>query len=479
MSHCSIVPPYLLDALAGSPDQELARRAGESLRLDERHRSGRSPQATGRPAPSARPESTPETAGPHPNRIIGDAAGQTLTPGTIVRREGEPVTDDIAVTEAYDALGLTWTMWHQVFGRDSLDGRAMPLRATVHYGQNYDNAFWDGRQMVFGDGDQIVFQRFTRSIDVIGHELAHGVTEFTAGLRYAGQSGALNESISDVFGSLVKQHAAGQSANRADWLIGADLLTDQVNGRALRDMLNPGTAYDDPRLGKDPQPAHMTDYVVTDDDNGGVHLNSGIPNRAFALAALAIGGNAWQGAGAIWWAAVNGDGIRADCDFATFAELTVSAAPDERSRTAVREAWQSVGVATGTDDTAAAPRRGARHGIDQDPTGRHPGPDTTITLRRSGGFTGLVTERRLRLDELPAADVRSWQSLLAAPARLTVAADTGGAPGAARRPDAFQYQLSCPDCNVDLVLGEPELSDTARTLFQRALARPVDGTPPE
>lgn len=135
MSHCSIVPPYLLDALAGSDDRELARRAGESLRLDEHHRAGRRTPTAARPTPaaphqpSARP--TAEPGGPGPNRIIGDAAGQTTTPGTIVRREGGPATDDIAATEAYDALGLTWTMWHEVFGRDSLDGHAMPLRATV------------------------------------------------------------------------------------------------------------------------------------------------------------------------------------------------------------------------------------------------------------------------------------------------------------------------------------------------------------
>lgn len=288
-------------------------------------------------------------------------------------------------------------------------------------------------------------------------------------MRYAGQSGALNESISDVFGSLVKQHALSQSADRADWLIGADLLTEQVNGRALRDMLNPGTAYDDPRLGKDPQPADMSGYVDTEDDNGGVHLNSGIPNRAFALAALALGGNAWQGAGAIWWAAVDGDGIRADCDFVTFAELTLAAAPDAESRRAVHEAWRIVGVLEPDSRTARGSDPAARHD-----TGRSPGPDATVTLRRTGGFGGLVTERRLRLDQLPAADAHTWQSLLAAPARLTVTTgnednETGGASGSTRRPDAYQYQLQCPDCDVDLLLPEPQLTDAARTLFNRTL----------
>nr|BFE96231.1 hypothetical protein GCM10020185_67670 [Pseudomonas brassicacearum subsp. brassicacearum] len=169
----------------------------------------------------------------------------------------------------------------KVLGRDSIDNKGFALVGSVHYGQGYENAFWNGAQMVFGDGDGEIFQRFTRSLDVVAHELAHGVTESEAGLVYANQSGALNESISDVFGVLVKQFVLEQTADQADWLIGADLLTDKINGNGLRSMSNPGSAYDDPLLGKDPQPAHMREFVITREDNGGVHINSGIPNRAF------------------------------------------------------------------------------------------------------------------------------------------------------------------------------------------------------
>ncbi len=129
--------------------------------------------------------------------------------------------------------------------------------------------------MVFGDGDGELFQRFTVSLDIIGHELTHGVTEDEAALMYVNQSGALNESVSDVFGSLVKQHALGQTAEQADWLIGNGLLTDAVQGVALRSMKDPGTAYDDPVLGDDIQPGHMSKYVKMTGDNGGVHINSG------------------------------------------------------------------------------------------------------------------------------------------------------------------------------------------------------------
>src|SRR5919202_6568433 len=132
----------------------------------------------------------------------------------------------------------------------------MDLIGTVHYDKDHDNASWDGSQMVFGDGDGQYFNRFTLAIDVMGHELTHGVTGNTARLEYHDQPGALNESMSDVFGSLVKQYASSpqQTAAQADWLIGAGLFTARVNGLALRSMKAPGTAYDDPMLGRDPSP---------------------------------------------------------------------------------------------------------------------------------------------------------------------------------------------------------------------------------
>ena len=164
----------------------------------------------------------------------------------------------------------------------------------MHYGVDYDNAFWDGERMVFGDGDGEVFVGFTASTTVIGHELAHGVVQYTANLEYQGQPGALNESIADVFGALTEQFLLEQSATDATWLIGAEIFTDAVQGKALRSMIEPGTAYDDDELGKDPQPAHMSGFVRTTEDNGGVHINSGIPNRAFALFAIDLGGNAWE-----------------------------------------------------------------------------------------------------------------------------------------------------------------------------------------
>ncbi len=118
--------------------------------------------------------------------------GNTL-PGKLVRSEGDPASSDPSVNEAYDGAGLTYDLFWRVYGRDSLDGQGMPLNSTVHYQRAYDNAFWDGTQMVYGDGDGDLFNRFTLAVDVIGHELTHGVTEHTCNLTYNGQPGALNE----------------------------------------------------------------------------------------------------------------------------------------------------------------------------------------------------------------------------------------------------------------------------------------------
>ncbi|MCG6493536.1 M4 family metallopeptidase [Kitasatospora sp. A2-31] len=332
---CAIVPPYVLDRLAEDGHEPAAR----SLALDAVHRTARLTAAPPRPGSERL------------DRVIGDAEHTEQLPGRTVRREGQGPVDDQSVDHAYDGLGATYALFADVYGRRSIDGEGLRLDATVHYGVHYDNAFWDGRQMVFGDGDGEVFGDFTACLDVIGHELTHGVTQFTAGLEYRGQPGALNESVSDVFGSLVKQYALGQDAADADWLIGAGLLAPGVQGVALRSMRAPGTAYDDPRLGKDPQPAHLRDYVRTARDNGGVHINSGIPNHAFYLLATALGGPAWERAGRIWYDALTGRRLPSDAGFTAFARATVAAAraryPEPSVADTVTAAWAQVGVSAG------------------------------------------------------------------------------------------------------------------------------------
>lgn len=340
-SVATIVPPHIFAHMAGLPDTHwpgLAESARESLAFATELRTERV---------ALRGITPIATAGDRcERRTVYDAEHGFGLPGRPVRREGDPPTSDAGVNEAYDALGATYDFFHDVHGRHSIDGRGLPLDATVHYRRAFNNAFWNGRQMVFGDGDGQIFGRFTQSLDIIGHELTHGVTQYEAGLDYQGQSGALNEHMSDVFGSLVKQFSLGQTAKKADWLIGAGLWAKGVKGVALRSMKAPGTAYDDPRIGKDPQPAHMDGYVDTNDDNGGVHINSGIPNHAFYLAAIGFGGKAWLKAGKVWYSALT-QALRRDSDFMVAAAATVDAAGKQfgtKGASVVRAAWKKVGI---------------------------------------------------------------------------------------------------------------------------------------
>ncbi|GHH86945.1 metalloprotease [Streptomyces sulfonofaciens] len=344
---CTIVPPHVLDALAAHDDDALARPARRTLERDALERTRRR-TTTLVGAPAA--ERHPRAAAAKVHRVIHDAEHGTELPGTSVRDEGDSASDDATVNRAYSGLGATFELYQKIYARNSIDGEGLSLVASVHYDREYNNAFWNGEQMVFGDGDGEIFLDFTIPVDVIGHELTHGVTQFTANLSYSGQSGALNESLSDVFGSLIKQYTLGQTAAEADWLIGAGLLAPRVTGEALRSMKAPGTAYDDDVLGKDPQPATMDDYVDTTDDNGGVHINSGIPNHAFYLLATELGGHAWEKAGQIWYDTLTGGDLPANADFAAFARLTTAAAAsryggqDAPEAQAVVKAWNRVGV---------------------------------------------------------------------------------------------------------------------------------------
>ncbi|GAA1985601.1 M4 family metallopeptidase [Microbacterium pumilum] len=347
MTH-AIVPPYLLARIAALQDPELqhaAQAARATLAVPRDYGPARS-----RLRLSIEDGDTlVAEAVPAPDREISDAQRREVLPGVRVRGEDDAATGDAAVDDAFDGLGVTFDFYWDAFQRNSVDGAGEPLLATVHYGLDYDNAFWNGERMVFGDGDGEIFQGFTGSLSVIAHELSHGVVEASGGLDYTGQSGSLNESIADVFGALAEQHHLGQTVDEASWLIGEGIFTDAVEGRALRSLEAPGTAYDDDVLGRDPQPAHMNGFVVTSDDNGGVHINSGIPNHAFYLTAKALGGHAWERAGLIWYRALTSGTVPADADFATFANATLAAATAEYGEgseevDAVRAGWTGVGV---------------------------------------------------------------------------------------------------------------------------------------
>lgn len=345
--HCTIIPPQMMRRIALNGDAAQREAALATLATDEGVRLAR---ATYQLLESGAHHVLLTGTAAAKQRTVYDAHGIEALPGRVVRNEGSPPGSDVAVNEAYDGLGATFDFYAQAYDRNSIDDEGLHLDATVHYGQRYDNAFWNGQQMVFGDGDGDLFNRFTIALDVIGHELTHGVTGDEAHLVYTGQSGALNESISDVFGSLVKQYALGQQAADADWLIGKGLFTRKVRGVALRSLKAPGTAFDDPVLGRDEQPAHMRDYVHTSVDNGGVHINSGIPNHAFYLAAMALGGHAWEKVGRIWYETLRDRRLKPTATFVQFARSTAMNAGhlfNTAARKAVLTAWAEVGVRAG------------------------------------------------------------------------------------------------------------------------------------
>lgn len=416
------IPPYLLERLAQAPDPELARTGVRTQSLDRRVRGRR--------------EALPTVpAGPAAAWEIYSAGNTEQLPGELVRSAGEPPAGDPAVDEAAAGVQATLDLLADL-GRSSYDGRGTGVVATVHFGRDYDNAFWDGRQLVFGDGDGKVFDRFTKPVDVLAHELAHALTQHTANLRYADQPGALNESVSDVVGACVKQRVLGQTAAEADWLVGEGIFLPGVQGRALRSMSAPGTAYDDPRLGRDPQVGHLDDYIETAEDNGGVHLNSGIPNRAFHLAATAIGGTTWEGAGRIWFAALT-SGIGPGTDFAGFATACVAAAGEHADL--VRGAWDAVGVVPGSTLPSSS-GRGTREG--------------EVRVVRSGGFAGIVREDAV---DLAAPDPRARQVR-----ELVDRIDFARLDEDEPQPDRFVYLFCTPrgDCRV----GEASLTTDLRRL---------------
>jgi Zn-dependent metalloprotease len=354
-----IVPPHMLDVLVMRGDKKIRKMAQSLLNGSKKIREARQEVwpsslvvATKNIAGLASRFVTPALANTKPkantpNRTIYDGDNKASLPGTAARIEGDAATGDSSVDEAYDGAGHVYDLYRQEFDRDSLDGNGMPLMATVHHRRNYNNAFWDGYQMAYGDGDGEIFRKFT-DLSVIGHEMSHGVVQYSGGLKYEGQSGALNESFADVFGVLTVQRAFKQTVEQANWLVGEDILGPDINGVALRSLKAPGTAYNDILLGQDPQPYHLDLYVTTTDDYGGVHINSGIPNHAFYLFAQYLGGYSWQEAGKIWYLAMQTLN-NPHATFVQWAEQTLKTCINlyglgSRQTIMLRRAWKLVGL---------------------------------------------------------------------------------------------------------------------------------------
>ena len=339
--HC-LIPPYILDALSKSTDPRIRQQAIDAIEASATARAVRTTLGT---MASMAAIPSPER---NKHRLIYDVQGHDFDalPGKLVRSEGQARTKDPAVNEAYDHSGATYDFYREVFNRNSLDDKGMSLISSVHLLRKLNNAFWNGEQMVYGDGDGREFIRFTKALDVVGHELTHGVVAHTCRLAYRGESGALNEHFADVFGLMVKQWKKDQTAAQADWLIGAGVMGPGTKAKSLR-TFKEGKAYeDDPLLGTDPQPKHLKQKYKGSDDNGGVHINSGIPNHAFYLTAMKIGGRAWLRAGRIWYRTMlsltESSGFK-DMVRTTTAEAAAEFGRNSAEHKAVKSAWKEVG----------------------------------------------------------------------------------------------------------------------------------------
>jgi hypothetical protein len=286
-------------------------------------------------------------------RAIYDAEHAISLPGKLVRSEGQSASNDPVVNQVYDNISVFHQFLRSAYDRNSLDDSGMEIKAAVHYETNFNNSFWDGQQVVFGDGDGIIFATngFT-SLSSVAHELALAVVQYSTNVEFHGQSGAIAYHLADVFAGLTEQWQRNQPVDQATWLILSGALGPGINGQAIRSMKSPGTAYDDPKLGgKDPQPNHMRGYQKSADtpegDYGGVHINSGIPNRAFYEVAKGIGGNAWDKAGKIWYESMLR--MNSKTTFADFAQTTYAVArelfgDESPERKSVKKGWETVGI---------------------------------------------------------------------------------------------------------------------------------------
>lgn len=271
-SHCQIVPPYLLEQLAKQGSNSCKRALLETQRIALSRNLAIN---------NLLQRKDKEGIG---QRLVYDCLNEYKQQVKIARSEGDSETGDQAVNHAYDHSGYVRKYFKETFNLNSLDGNGMPIISNVHYGKAYNNAFWDGDEITYGDGDGIQFSNFAAGIDVVAHELTHGITQFLGNLEYRGQPGALNEHFSDVFATVIKQKYLNQEVTEADWLIGDSIVAAEFPGKAIRSMKAPGTANE-----FDSQPDHMDNYYSGASDNYGVHINSGIPNKAFYLSAMAIG----------------------------------------------------------------------------------------------------------------------------------------------------------------------------------------------
>lgn len=350
-----IIPPYIGDKLSDNDEKKVAQRAVKNLVETIKLRAKREfvGSLTDTQSLLINPVAAKKKVAKLNMQVYDMKHGTDPSKAQLVWDNGKVVKPlDKTAKNVIAAGSATWDLYFSIFGRNSVDNLGLLLKHYTHYYVKYNNAMWDGSEMVYGDGDGTIFGDFTADPDIIGHELTHGVTQYESNLAYHVQSGALNESLSDVFGIMVKQRMLNQDVKQSNWLIGENVLIGDKY--ALRSMKAPGTAYvGHPDLGTDPQPATMDKFIKLPDtsqgDWGGVHYNSGITNYAFYVTAFDIGGFAWEKAGKIWYDAMTDDALIPTAKFSDFKKLTIKHAGKlfgvgSMEEKAVKSGWKAAKV---------------------------------------------------------------------------------------------------------------------------------------
>jgi Zn-dependent metalloprotease len=331
---CCFVPDYVFEQVITDGTREEKEKAIHMLKISERLRSQR------HFITAIEPKRFGVAGHAGKRRIVYDMhniGDDNLLPGDPVRYEDSKDTGNSDVDKCFNHTGSVYDFYNQIFSRNSIDGEGMVLYSSVHFDEDLDNAFWNGRQMTYGDGGggSMKAGRLTDLI-VVAHELTHGVTQYEANLAYSGQPGGLNESMSDVFAIMCDQWVNKETVNDSHWLIGKDIM---VRGDALRNMKNPGTAHPGDR-----QVSHVRDYR----EGMGPHQSSGIPNKAFYTASMKVGGNSYESIGMIWYMALK-DRLSRYSQFQDAANHTYSIAGEffgegSKEQEAVASGWSEVGV---------------------------------------------------------------------------------------------------------------------------------------
>jgi Zn-dependent metalloprotease len=339
---CFIVPREVLARLAQDKQlsAELRKDLLDTAQISQEFRDLRSQAARLTGVTLAHADALIEIA-PSPAVTVYDCKHAQNLPGVPVPNPGN--SPDPTAKRTFNETTSVAKFYKDIFNRNSIDNQGMTLMSSVHYGSNFNNAMWNGSQMLYGDGDGSIFIDFTSANDVIGHELTHGVTQHSLQLNYFDEAGGLNESMSDCFGSMFRQWESSQDVISADWLIGQDIIGPAAQARGftcLRDMANPAAKHC-----LAPQPTQYSQITPGMDP----HYSSGPPNLAFYTACKTLGGASWERIGQIWYHSLTAFGPTPDMKMQAFADRTRQVANTMYSATptvaaAVDQGWKQVGL---------------------------------------------------------------------------------------------------------------------------------------